>query len=57
MHTCMQHTIPPEAGTNVGGKPNNWWYSFNIVSGFRPALPSREQLRLPPREVYLSRPC
>ena len=24
------HTIPPEAGTNVGGKPNNWWYSFNI---------------------------
>ena len=22
--------IPIEAGTNVGGLPNNWWYSFNI---------------------------
>jgi hypothetical protein len=22
--------IPMEAGTNVGGKKNNWWYSYNI---------------------------
>ena len=27
---AVMHTIPPEAGANVGGRRNNWWYSFNI---------------------------
>lgn len=27
---AANHTIPPEAGANVAGRRNNWWYSFNV---------------------------
>jgi hypothetical protein len=25
-------TLPPNAGTEVAGQPNNWWFSFNIAN-------------------------